>query len=421
MILRIGDNLTKNRTNTFIDLFAGCGGLSLGLESAGFDLLLYNELNQSAASTYYINHKIDVDSGKIKFIADVKDVAGFNYNGVDLICGGPPCQGFSGIGHRRSHNADRENMQKNKLYLEMVRIVKEARPKLFLFENVRGLLSASWTRSNNSRGEIFNDILDTFHNQLGKEYDIRWEVIRCSGYGIPQNRPRVFIIGIQKGIFLTKKRDFLEIKKNGFGINDGFFPKPFKISPPNLRELLSDLIDDGYEKNGYSTLVYPSEPKSEIQKVLRKKKNYEGYSRKGDRLTEQVYSKHRVETIERFKYMQAHNGQLGRYKTKKFAQRLLPPLWDYKGPTITATSLPDDYVHFSQPRILTVREWARLQTFPDYYEFCGPRTTGGLRRAGFPNSTSAEIDLPKYTQIGNAVPVLLAKQIGEHFLNILGG
>ena len=107
-------------------------------------------------------------------------------------------------------------------------------------------------------------------------------------------------------------------------------------------------------------------------------------------------------------------------KTKKFAQRLLPEHWGEGGPSITATSLPDDYVHYSQPRVLTVREWARLQTFPDSYLFFGKRTTGGRRRAGDPDSGDWTRDLPKYTQIGNAVPVKLAEAIGKHLKKLIG-
>ena len=93
-------------------------------------------------------------------------------------------------------------------------------------------------------------------------------------------------------------------------------------------------------------------------------------------------------------------------KTKNFSQRVLKAKWGNSTPNITATSLPDDYVHYSQPRnIFTVREWARLQMFPDWYKFCGSRTTGGLRRAGNPQDGNFDRELPKYTQIGNAVPV----------------
>ena len=115
-----------------------------------------------------------------------------------------------------------------------------------------------------------------------------------------------------------------------------------------------------------------------------------------------------------------NNGNIPeKFRTKKFAQRLLPKRWGNKGPTITATSLPDDFVHFSQARSLTVREWARLQTFPDWYQFSGKRTTGGIRRAGNPLEKNYEREVPKYTQIGNAVPVKLAYEIGKHFKKIL--
>ena len=106
-------------------------------------------------------------------------------------------------------------------------------------------------------------------------------------------------------------------------------------------------------------------------------------------------------------------------KTKKFAQRVIPKVWDEKGPNITATSLPDDYVHFSQPRSFTVREWARIQMFPDWYEFKGKRTTGGTRRAGNPHKGNWDREVPKYTQIGNAVPVELAKKIGNYLRTFL--
>ena len=138
------------------------------------------------------------------------------------------------------------------------------------------------------------------------------------------------------------------------------------------------------------------------------------------RLTEQEYSKHAGRIVAKFKSMIENNGEiLEEYKTKKFAQKVLPKRWGNKGPTITATSLPDDYVHYNQPRSLTVREWARLQTFPDWYQFSGKRTTGGLRRAGNPREGLHDREVPKYTQIGNAVPVWLAEAVALHFSKIL--
>ena len=105
--------------------------------------------------------------------------------------------------------------------------------------------------------------------------------------------------------------------------------------------------------------------------------------------------------------------------SQKFSQRLLKSRWGNGSPNITATSLPDDYVHFSQPRSLTVREWARIQMFPDWYQFSGKRTTGGIRRAGNPQAGIFDREVPKYTQIGNAVPVKLAEAIGSHLKKII--
>ncbi len=141
---------------------------------------------------------------------------------------------------------------------------------------------------------------------------------------------------------------------------------------------------------------------------------------RGDALTEQEYSKHRPEIRKKFEYMIANNGEIpAAMRTKKFAQRVLPKTWPDNGPNITACSLPEDYVHYCQPRGPTVREWARIQTFPDWYIFTGPRTTGGRRRAGDPSLGIWTRDVPRYTQIGNAVPVLLAQKVGEHLVKLL--
>lgn len=135
-------------------------------------------------------------------------------------------------------------------------------------------------------------------------------------------------------------------------------------------------------------------------------------------MLDQEYSNHSPKIIDKFTFMIKNKGKIpDKYKTKKFAQRVLTEKWGIKGPNITATSLPDDYVHYSQPRSLTVREWARLQMFPDWYKFSGKRTTGGIRRAGNPQEGIWDREVPKYTQIGNAVPVELARRIGKNLKN----
>lgn len=409
----------------FIDLFAGCGGLSLGLEQASFQPVLISELNPAASATYIANrnqHIVNIpDIKKIKQ-RDVKQ-----FKNIDLICGGPPCQGYSGIGIRRTHNVDKDKMARNQLYREMIRVIELVKPKIFLFENVRGLLTGKWNASG-EKGEIFHDVLSSFVNSFRSNYIVRWELVKSSSYGVPQNRPRVFIVGLHRSLRMPAElrnidasfEDILHIH-NGSAINDGLFPPPTESIISGPEDVIGDLIDDNYNLNGFETESYQHDPYHPFQKEMRQSKtSSKEYFVRGDGLSEQRYSRHRPDTIKKFELMLANNGEIPEeFITKKFSQRILIRKWKNNLPTITVTSLPDDYVHFSQPRILTVREWARFQTFPDWYQFKGKRTTGGSRRAGTPDSTADQIEVPKYSQIGNAVPVKLAYEFGKHFRSLL--
>jgi DNA (cytosine-5)-methyltransferase 1 len=293
----------------------------------------------------------------------------------------------------------------------MAVIISKMKPKIFLFENVKGLLTSRWTKDGES-GEIWSDVKKTFNNIKidGKRgYKIHSELVYSKHYGVPQNRPRVILVGIRNDL--------------NFAPNDSIFAKGFLPIPRNefidLRDLLGDLTDPNYE-NGSETSIYPHETHHRIQEWFRTNSFNGQIAKKGANLTEHKYSNHRKEISAKFTIMQKNGGEIPEsMKTKKFSQKLLPATWAAHGPTITATSMPDDFVHFSQPRTLTVREWARLQTFPDWYQFAGKRTTGGIRRAGNPQEGIFEREVPKYTQIGNAVPVALAVALGEHFKGIL--
>lgn len=421
--------MTESRRLYVMDLFAGCGGLSLGLEQAGFHPAFVNELNKDAIESYLTNrekeyphlrdeifHCNDVkelvlNKGRLnKIKGEFKSQLSIDIkNGeLDLLVGGPPCQGYSGIGHRRSYAVDKEQLPSNHLFEDMAYVVSALKPKIFLFENVKGLLSAKWT-TQGEKGEIWNDVFATF-NAL-KDYKVDFSLVRAKDYGVAQNRPRVLLVGIRKDI-LAKSADIVK-----GDVANGFLPNPTG-GAIDLIDLLGDLVDPDYE-NGGSNTRYINSAKNAVQKHFRT--TIDGkVSPKGAALTEQDYSKHAPYVIEKFRYMLANKGVIPEHmKTKKFAQRLLPARWGEDGPSITATSLADDYVHFSQPRILTVREWARLQGFPDFYRFAGSRTTGGVRRAGNPIEGNFVRELPKYTQIGNAVPVALARAVGEHFRKII--
>jgi DNA (cytosine-5)-methyltransferase 1 len=411
---------------TAIDLFAGCGGVSQGFDQAGFETVFVNELHPVAMGTFLRNrpdtnladpknHCFDILSITQK-TAELEALARRirrNHGDIDVVIGGPPCQGYSGIGHRRSFDIDKEEIPSNHLYREMAKFVQAVAPKVFVFENVRGLLNSKWTSEGES-GEIWRDVQRVFRRIRIKrgsrilEYRIASSLLLAKDYGVPQNRPRVIMIGIRSDV---------EPRTMPAGIEEGMLPAPIK-GAPDIVDLLSDLVDPEWVPGG-ETHKYLVKPLTSVQDQLRRRPDG-SLMGKGSGLTEQEYAKHSAQVIAKFEYMIAHNGEIPEsMRTKKFAQRLLPERWTEKGPTITATSLPDDYVHFSQPRVPTVREWARLQTFPDWYQFEGKRTTGGRRRAGDPDAGNWTRDLPKFTQIGNAVPVLLAEQIALHIRKIL--
>lgn len=446
--------MNQNRTLTMVDLFAGCGGLGLGMENAGFLPVFVNELNEDAMRTYLANRHHEV-GGKLfaeqpqlhcrdahelqgdrleQLVADLEGLglglrfpskqeadAGVGTSSLDLVAGGPPCQGYSEIGHRRSYGVHREKLPSNQLYQRMAKIIARLRPRLFLFENVKGLRTARWTPGGKL---IWPDVLTCFRGIRG--YQVRYSLIRASDYGVPQNRPRLLLVGVRNDVVDLGGMDAAADAEDAIAC--GFLPAGGQKAP-GLLELLGDLVDESisptlgsgaYPAGIFETKEYPRLPRNDVQAGFRGSATSPSRTPAGYQLTEHEYSKHGGETVAKFQYMLENGGRIPSWaKTKKFNQRVLPERWDDRGPLITATTLPDDYVHFSQPRILTVREWARLQTFPDWYVFKGKRTTGGLRRAGNPREGVFDREVPKYTQIGNAVPVWLAEAVGDHFRALL--
>jgi DNA (cytosine-5)-methyltransferase 1 len=410
----------------FVDLFAGSGGLSLGLEIAGFKPVYVNELDPSAMATYIGNRLRDYPNLVRDRTFDIHDLSGHEerrrrdsqveswakemrgrHGEIALVAGGPPCQGYSSIGHRRTFDVERYNVPSNHLYRDMAHVIEGLRPRMFLFENVANLLHARWTRDGDA-GEIWDDVLGTF--QQLDDYEVHWDKLYAREFGVPQNRPRLFIVGIRRDLGFVAS----DVKRA-----KGLLPEP-EGTAPNPEDFLGDLVDPEFASKA-ATVRYPSAPKTLSQRWFRHDPVTCAPSRRGDPLTDHAYSRHALRIVEKFEYMIETDGLIRESdRTAKFAQRLLPKRWGSTGPNITATSLPDDYVHFSQPRTLTVREWARLQTFPDWYQFYGNRTTGGRRRAGDPDAGNWTREVPKYTQIGNAVPVLIAIALGRHFRKLAG-
>ena len=472
---------------TSIDLFSGCGGLTRGLEWAGFECLAFNELNEDAAKSFSANFPdamcLQGDIKKAVSNRVIKDrLKPFieSKGGLDLLCGGPPCQGYSGIGHRRTHSLNKIEVPTNHLFKEMIRVIRAIQPKVFLFENVEGILSGTWIDYKESnkivkslsenkheytikqlkafahnfelplskkkkdeiieeiqkeyaimkqkkKGEIFRDVWKGFSSIKG--YTAQPTLVHAYSAGVPQNRPRVMIMGINNSILrqielkstpfepkiLKKGESYSSMIRN----NGGFFEKwdDDNVVAPDLIDVLSDLDTSHWNP---TTQLHRKKPRSEFQKLMRRE--LPGDYR-NQRLTNHLFSKHTPHVVKRFKFMLENNIRKKddlppEMRTKKFSQKPVPARWEGK-PTITVTSLPDDYVHYAKPRTFSVREWARIQTFPDHHIFCGKRTTGGERRAGNPSEGNWSRDLPIYTQIGNAVPPLLGKAIGQRVKEIL--
>jgi DNA (cytosine-5)-methyltransferase 1 len=457
---------------TCVDLFSGCGGLSLGLARAGFKPLLFCELSDHAAETFKHNHP-DVPRFKdaVKLSKELKKLArkgtqrfelksedgeavALACGEVDLVCGGPPCQGYSRIGHRRTHKLDKDEIPSNHLFKSMVGVIKVLQPKMFLFENVSGILSGRWNEKGKP-GEIFEEVLlsskgfgsinwasQASHpgSYEGMRYVIRWMEIQSKNYGVPQNRPRVLVVGVREDLAGTPAEKELSRKT----IED-FEDKNFEILPRSLggyqfvpSQILGDLasLARTYDADRSRFHFSPARNDGLLGRMPDELKDWylvprdawmrgEGFAGQSSPLLNQEYSKHSELVIQRFKMIRENGLRMSELTklglgTKKFSQRRLH--WTVKnGPNITVTSLPDDLVHFAENRILTVREWARLQTFPDWFEFKGPRTTGGTRRAGDPSKGNWHRDVPQYTQIGNAVPVRLAFELGRRFRDIITG
>lgn len=459
---------------TCIDLFAGCGGLSLGLERAGFRPLLFCELSDHAAETYTHNNPgVPRFKDAVKLAEDLRKKAedkpislqsadGQNVEivprDIDLVCGGPPCQGYSRIGHRRTHKLQKNEIPSNHLFKSMVKIIAATRPKVFLFENVSGILSGKWT-SQGKEGEIFKNVLlgaRGFGGLMVDEerpkgverrmaadcYVVRWLEIKSYDYGVPQNRPRVLVVGVRDDV---AGEEIPRLGSHARCVEDLRDNSNRLIPPPQGRyshtpaQILSDLAGLPRSKPDKSSAFEYSRVRDKGRSAEMEDELRDWYLATRDRwmagvgadlkdlpfLANQEYSKHSERVVERFKLIRGQGltmAQLNKIGkgTKKFSQRALS--WtSASGPNITVTSLPDDLVHFSEDRILTVREWARLQTFPDWFVFKGPRTTGGSRRAGDPSKGNWHRDVPQYTQIGNAVPVALAYALGAHFRTLLGG
>lgn len=386
----------------YIDLFSGCGGLALGLHNAGWKGLFAVEKSKDAFLTLehnLINKKSNFDwpewlpkkNHDINNIIEEHQESLKSLRGkISLVAGGPPCQGFSMAGRRKEEDA------RNKLIDSYIKFIDLVQPEILFFENVRGFTIGF--KQGSKRGEAYSVYVVNKLKELG--YAVKGKIVDFSEYGVPQKRQRYILVGTKKDN-ADKFFDLLTKNRAEF-----FKEKKLEKDTTSLSDAISDLLqsngtEESPDTKNFRAGIYTKATTS-YQKLMRQDKNFTNKIANSHR-----FANHKKETVEKFQYIldfgRANKNISDEIKAKyKMKKRTVVPLCS-KSPTPTLTTLPDDYIHYCEPRILTVREYARIQSFPDSYEFKGGYTTGGDRR---------KTDVPRYTQIGNAIPPLFAEQAG---------
>lgn len=395
----------------YIDAFAGCGGLSLGLERSGwqglfaiekdkfaFDTLSANFLESGCRFNYAWPSWLEQRAWAVEALLAEhrRDLLALRGK-VDLLAGGPPCQGFSSAGRRRAD--DPRNLMVER-YLELVEVLE---PRLLLLENVRG-----FTQDFKAGAALSKPKRENFAAQLTRRlsatYHVQSTLLRASDFGVPQTRPRFILIGVRRGTGLptdplgdlTSARDIV-LHRWGVQASTSAWDAISDLEV-GRNELVTCIDSPGFEAIGYGG------PLSVFQVAMRD--DFDGVP------SDTRLAKHTAQIRERFADIIDLCRDQGRstrslspsmreqFGLRKLVTRVLDP----EKPAPTVTSMPDDLIHYSEPRALTVRENARLQTFPDWFVFRGKYTTGGhLRR----------LEVPRFTQVANAVPPLLAEILGE--------
>lgn len=351
-----------NKTLNVLDLFCGCGGLSKGFEEAGYNILIGVDFDQSALNTYNANHKtakgIQLDLSEPESF----DIIDKELNGqtVDVIIGGPPCQGFSLTGPRNFDD------KRNKLYLAMIETVKRYQPRAFMIENVPGM-------ANLYKGEVRDEIVRRF-TKLG--YTVTYKIVCAADYGVPQIRKRLVFIG------LKNSSESFEFPAQYLSEEDYLTCEDALSDLPSLSDCLGSEISE-----------YESEPQNEFQRLMRKNAT-------------QLYNHTAINHKQFVKDVIALVPDGGNYKDLPPGvgeSRIFHMAWtrlNSRRPARTVDTGHRNLFHYKWNRCPTVRESARIQTFPDDFVFLGNR--------GQQNK-----------QVGNAVPVLLAKAIAEQLLHYL--
>lgn len=365
---------SNKREYTCIDLFSGAGGLSLGFEMEDFNILAGFEIEPKFLETYIHSHPNTVGFNEDLNNTDVIKLLKNNDidpNEIDVVIGGPPCQGFSTVGNRMIDDP------RNNLVRIYANIVDKVKPKMFLMENVSGLSTMK-----NGKDELIKDELVTLFNNIG--YNVDSKVLLAADYGVPQLRKRIFFVGIKKEY------------------NWGFkFPSPTHHDKNSLLSHSDNAKQYVTVKDALSDLPIIECKEESTEYIMPPKNEYQGYCRKNsDKLFNHKapnHSKLVIERIENIPQGGNHGDLPEELKLKRGYSNIYGKLDENKpADTITGNcgcaSAPGRFLHPTSNRVISVREACRLQSIPDYVEFKGSNSQ-------------------QYKQVGNAVPPLLAKAI----------
>jgi len=434
-----------------IDLFCGAGGCSEGLIQAGFHILFSSDISDMVEVTYTNRHRqLGLIQGENTWFerADIRDLTGKDIwkhimgleilkgkemPQIDLMIGGPSCQGFSRAGRRDKSDP------RNTLFGEYVRVIKEVKPKYIVLENVEGFIDMQFMGYKGITGIEYPDgsvtpyILRSELREIGYE-TLEPKILNAVDYGVPQRRRRIIFIGYRKGLKAPKypeptvkpneqvtlleaigdlvadpnKREEVNPCSSQFqmdsrqGRTPGIDGKPIKAKKMTNMELSKQtrIVRERFE------LFRPGESNANLKKRVLEQGIDSSREPELIAFCSEKLDMESNKVVELFKNAAATKEQVEILLTKKNIRQR----WAENEPSATIVTIPDDYISPWEPRTFSVREMARCQSFDDSFEFLGKRTTGGSLR---------KKEVPQYTQVGNAVPPLLAKAVALEIKKVL--
>lgn len=435
-----------------IDLFCGAGGMSEGLIQAGFHILFSSDINSDVQKTYMNRHEqLGLYQGVNTYFhrGDIRELNGEMIREaiqnldifrnrkmpeIDAIFGGPPCQGFSRAGRRDP------NDPRNMLFREYVRVISEVRPKYVVLENVTGFTDTRFygfvgaTGHQYEDGELVPDILRSEFDLIGYN-TLEPKILNAAHYGVPQRRNRIIVMAYRNDMIAPEYPKATHTDETALTITDAISDL---IRDENVRnrvhihdteyQIISregrtpDIKGNTISSNGN---IYNNEV-SVHQQIITERFALFREGEDGSELKRRVMSEgidisnspaliaHCVDkmginaekVVELFRAGNVNKESADILLTKKNIRTRL----DRMRPSATVMTIADDYISPFEPRTFTVRELARMQSFDDSFEFLGKRTTGGLRR---------RVEIPQYSQVGNAVPPLLAQAVATEIMRVL--